>query len=237
MTSFSLEKSLPSVKVTKSLILNLQRSLLEKRSKIVSSSQQDFRFDEFSVSIVDDIGQGKVESMEEWHLDRFLDGTKRVTIHCDSYSQSRKFSATIVFDRERSWSRIQISATCEGACDVVIAAQRAVFEWLEPAKTTNWRYQPTLFFQGLGAVAFGSTATGAIRIVEVSPRLTTPLIVLSLALGAYLWLGPRFYPFTTFDSSLADRRGKTADWFEKGLFTFLVFGILFTFLRKSALGF
>ena len=240
MSQFEIEKYMVSCKVTKPLLDSIRKYLIEKKDALQVHKSKPPALDRFRIAITDDLGKETVASTEEMRPSRFLDSTKevRVSFECTWYEPKTSIEVSLKFDTDRIGSRITVATSGDGARELGHAVYKALSDIIQTNRTGNWKYYPPAHLEGaiLGLSACGFLI-GLISAFGSKSTASLPLLAFGLLAFIYGVLGKRLHPYNIFDSSRGDRLQKTGEWFERGLFTLILFGSVLTLFRRQLLGF
>lgn len=237
-TQFSYDRGLPSLRITKDLLESLERHLVQRIADSCGVSVDEAR-KSLSITIEDNFGTEHFSSVEQFHITRFSDNTKRVSVEIEApwRSEGIRLRLRLGFSRGRISSSLSISATAPNSRELVAGLKEGVLRILEPHRTWHWVYHARAEVWGVLVPLFMLLLYAQLKLFD-TPSLT----FLAASLGTfllwfYLLVLPYFRPYTVFDSRASERSDKIWSWFLKGFLTFLIFGTLLTFARRSLLGF
>jgi hypothetical protein len=239
MAEFKIEQRVPSVKVTKKLLESLERYLVSKKEAVQADLKLPPENEKFSISVTDNLGTETFSSTNQLRTDRFLDSTTnvRVSFACRWYKAKTSLAVDVRFSTTPYLASLTVLCEADAARELGVGLYQSLSEITATGKTSNWRYHAPLWLEGplQGAtIGMGLWAVMLMRDHRIAGMVLATVAGLAFA---YFSIGKRFHPYTLFDSSRAERIQRAGDWFEYGLLTFLVFGILLTLLRRSLLGF
>lgn len=98
MNTFNIRKDLPSIRIDKELISQLEKYILEDIPEIIDVDKQLFK-DKYSILIIDTLGSGSFNTISEFPLSSFQDGTKKIKMGFGMYDKS-SCSVDISFDTD-----------------------------------------------------------------------------------------------------------------------------------------
>jgi hypothetical protein len=238
MSDFKLEKQLPSCDVDKKLLKGIQDYLLA-RAKALAGEDILEGNDRFSVQIHDDLGVETVRSVDDIPGSQFLDSTKRIQLRLNLKYGLKGFPLEIdvKFDKDRIFSNLNIAYSGNDARSAVAGLHDGIMRLVMSARNNNRYFNPPAFLEGALWFSTSVPMLGGSALGKHVPNAWSYGFLITALMWAYLIAGKRLRPYTAFDTPITKRNSKLVEWFIYGLLGFIVFGTLFTDLRKSALGF
>lgn len=235
MSSFSLEKELPSVLVTKDLIESLEKHLI---AKIASFAQiEEGTKPSIKIVVVDGHGEEVFESSEQIFFAKFPDSTNRIEFEARAplHNERPEVRCALTFSQSIIFSSISIRVTGSNAREFATGLMETTFRVLEPHRTLHWFFHnPFLLVLSWGVLLGGPWIRDWLPPTEA----VTVVIALSwLLIFVYLFIAKPRYPYCTFESRKWERTSSFTNWLVYGLLTFMVFGTLLTFVRRFFVGF
>ena len=235
--SFSYEHPLRSLRVTKDFLANLEQYLLKKVVETSIATEEEAAAC-LKIKIDDSLGSERLNSIAQLDGTRFADSTNQIEVELETpYKRDgSKLRIRLNFAKSRLFSTVAISATAPNAKELVLGLKDGILRTLEPHGTWHWICHPIA--QAWALVFVAGTALG-IAIYRVDGKDTIYPFLLGAFVLVWLYLfqlGP-LRPYTVFDTRAAERSDKVWSWFMTGLGTFILFGTLFTLLRRPLLGF
>lgn len=236
--SFAYEHALPSLRVTKDFLANLEQYLIKKAidTSLVSAeeAQTSLKF-----KIDDSLGSESLTTIAQFDATRFSDSTSRIEVEFESpyRKDGTRLRIRLNFAKGRLFSTIAITATAPAAKELVLGLKDGIMRTLESHRTWHWLCHPNA--QSWGALLGGlGTILGLVLYRLNGKDVAFPFLVGALILlWFYLFQLGSLRPYTTFDTRATDRSDKIWLWFIMGLGTFFLFGTLLVMLRRPLLGF
>lgn len=238
MPAFALEKKLGSLAVTKDLLKQVEDYVL-RQVPIATGLPLEKLQTSIKWSITDSFGTETLNSFTEYAPALFPNSTSEIAFNLHVYHPAKEAKVTLTIVKvllsDREWSANAISINFEGANarEGVVGVYEGLNRLIEPFRTRNWIYH----LGGGVDIAIGCAAlVGGLIFFRSSPAHAWYL----LGAGAIIlvwWLVGRMHPMTTFETRNSKSREKWADWAVKAFATFLVSGVVLTFLRKKLFGF
>lgn len=242
MPTFEIKSRLPSLSVDKDLIGRIETYFVDSLLPKSGLSAEEL-VKVYTATIEDGAGSETLRSIAEHLPSQFPDSTMRVTLSLDTTRtwdtrHEVETDIDISFGREPLYTSLSIKAKGTEARDTALAAKAAIERLLEAHRNSN-----ELFWPGAGLEAVIELITiwtlplGIVLLVTGQVSAGSWIILISVALYAYRYPGRRLRPYTMFDSRADRSREEWWRWFKFGVFSFLLFGTIFTLLRKHLLGF
>jgi len=242
MSQFASEKKLISIRVDKALLLRIEEYA---RSELVSLSgiPAEEIPEVFSITITDSVGTEVLRSIAEHRPAQLPDSVQRVAVSFDSrYSRAPQRKAgiyvNISFSRERLFSAFSVTCIAEAARDTVVGINDAVLRILEPHWTDNHFFHPSSGSSVLLGLTIWTSGTLSISLfASGSISAASWLLLVAGCIGAYAFAGRFLKPWTTFDTRVDRRNEELWLLLRNGMVGFILFGSVFTLVRRRLLGF
>ncbi|MDP1675195.1 MAG: hypothetical protein Q8L65_19055 [Burkholderiales bacterium] len=235
--AFNFENRLPSIRVTKDFLGALERYLLKKVVE-VGMVDEDKALSCIEIKIEDSLGSERLSSISQFESSRFSDSTSRIEIEFERpyIGDGKRLKIRLNFTKNRLFTSLAISASAPNARELVLGLRDGILRTIEPQNTWHWIFHPNAAISGL---IFGGGVILGVQMFRIGPTDPSQLFVTGgfIFVWIYLFLLGTWFPYTGFDSKSAERAGKIFNWLLTGVATFLVFGTLFTMLRRPLLGF
>jgi hypothetical protein len=233
MKTVQQNKSLPSCKVTKSLVQEIERYMLGFPEEGGN----------FQISVEDDLGTETFHSSSELR-EKFLDSVKAVTLYRRRFydfvekTARGQFSLSVSFNRDGSSSRMEVETANDQARERADGFTHGLLRLLEPHRTHSSLFHPNPFFEG----AFFALTPVLLMLAVSSFSWSVPpwvaAIVVAVALLFTIYrIGAWLNPYTAFSSRRTERRERVWVWVVSGLSTFAVFSTVLAALRRKWLGY
>jgi hypothetical protein len=235
--SFSYEQPLQSLRVTKDFLASLEQYLLKKviETSIASAEEAETCL---TIKIVDSLGSERLNSISQLDSTNFADSTAQIEVELETpyRRDGSRLKIRLNFAKSRLFSTVAISATAPNAKELVLGLKDGIMRTLEHHRTWHWICHPIAQVWGL---VFGAGTTLGIALYRADGKDTIYPFLLGIFFLVFLYLFQlgSLRPYTVFDTRAAERSDKIWNWFITGLGTFVLFGTLFTLLRRPLLGF
>lgn len=229
---------LPSLTVSKDLLMRLERYFLEDISLLVNASP-DATKDSYRVTIHDQTGKHQLKSISTYPTEVFPDGIDEIEIKIGNlFSGPPHFDVAISMNRDPSLSTIKAeirSSTPQSARDLCQSIIKATTRQLDSDTTWHWVLYPPISV--VGAIAGFSLPSGVLTLTALFKEdYHTALLAALLPL---IWIsfivGRKAKPYTAFKTKAYARWSELWNWFFGGFLTFLIFGTAFSFLKERML--
>jgi hypothetical protein len=232
-SSFEINNQLPSLLISKKLIVELEEYIINQTPKIVSIASEDIA-KSFKISIRDEIGIHAVKNTDELRFSHLPNHTQELKITLHTYG-SISIDLTMRFSKTKDDTEFSATVTAVDPRSVIIAINDGINQILQHHHTRNWLYHPPFAFNLamsiLGTVFFMALLDSH----DYNLKIVSLLSVTFLAFFGIVARGLK--PYSEFDSSIYQSKRKFLDWFVYGSLGFLFFGTIFPYLRKIFLGF
>lgn len=157
MKQYNIRKDLPSIKVDKALIEQLENYILIDVPSIIGSDKQ-LVIDRYSIEIVDSLGTGVFSRISEFPLSMFQDGTEKIKFGY-SISTNGYFSLQISFSKHQYNSIIDITVNGSNPSELARGIYNEILNRIKQNRTNNYIYHSN-FKYGISILA--SSGVGSI---------------------------------------------------------------------------
>lgn len=249
MEEFRMEKELPTCKVTKNLLEELEKYILKKKKEIENNIGElpEYKYSDFKITVTDDLGEESIDSTKQLN-ERFLSSTTDVVIRLIADWREKGSLQLYIRFSNRSYmyrrSKVTIESEKTSARELVMGIYDSLDKIIQANKTINWLFHPP---QGLSFIIFaisilllfiGLSALGVF--IEEGSANAKPIFIRcssASAIGlAYLYLGPKIHPYVTFDSPKTDNQGIISKTFATIMLGIFLYFIVYPFLREVLFG-
>lgn len=230
MNEFNIRKDLPSIKVDIELIEQLESYILTDIPAILGIKQSKI-IDEFSIEIVDSLGTGVFNSISEFPMTLFQDGTQEVSFGFSIYEEPY-CRVKISFDKDSYSSKIDISLKTTNPREKAQGIYNGIMDRINQHKTYNFIFHKIIigFIGGLGIALIPPIIMMVIKKNYVWASLLTiaAFIIVFLA-----YKGPKLKPYSEFSTNTQIRNNRIFSFFIWGFISYLVFGLGFGILKET----
>lgn len=227
MESYSFEASLPSVDVTKDLLLDLENYLFGKGKELRGVNEEDGK-ETYGIIVSDQYGHLEFRRFSDYKYATYPNDTRRIVLRW--YNQG-DLDIRITLSREDATFKMYLKM--DGARDAVHGAYEGIKRILEQYKNFN-----QLFFRRgialLIALVFPIALImliDAYKKFESSQMLALATIVCFTGYFVSRW----FKPYCVFPTRRNEQLQYWYKWFISGVVGFLIFTVGGVYLRKSLL--
>lgn len=233
MNEFSLRKDIPSVKVSKELVEQLENYILQDVSEIIGIDYKLLK-ENYTVEINDELGTETFKSISDYSLNRFQDGTKNIKFGFSLYSPLN-FRIKVSFDVDKYSSKIDLYIKSIKPREKINGIYNGLLDRLMIHKTYN-RYFHNSLIKGIISGLNGIILT--ISLIQFSKgNLFISLILLLIATGSIIAVLniSNIKPYSEFDTNKQRIYNKFFSWFIWGILSFIFFGLILGYLKDFAL--
>ena len=238
--SFSATRSLPSLRVSKTLLQDVETFLFSKAAELGlgHDPQNAARVPLLKIKLQDSLGTEEISTSSDFSRMRFIDSTEQValTFRTPSNLVAGGSRAEITFARGRMSSEATVETTLPDAREKTLGILDALLRVFDEYRTDHWAMNPTptVLFLHLALIGAALVLAGRASLGEVGNLALTVFVLLSVA---YIILGNMMRPYIYFDSRAADRIDSRWKWAVGGFGTFVVFSTIAVYFRRELLGF
>jgi hypothetical protein len=233
VTTFTFDGFVPSVRLKKSLLQDLEAFIAQRVAEICQTTPEAAKR-ALKVKIEDGLGLSTLDSVEQFLPDRFLSGTKGITIEVFTHSAkpAPDLLMSLTFHADRDRSRWRITITADSSRELVTTLREGILQLLEPHMTWHWMVNPSSVV-GAIFVMILSTTVMVVAVAAIEPIYTAWLVwlLIFLSMLALPWLRP----YVLFDSRTTDQLDSAWRW-AIGLITPIILGAATVPLIRRALG-
>lgn len=226
MERYKLSKKFPSCTVSKKLIKELEKYLLDripKKMKGVLSLEEDKKIN-YKIQLKDKYGEEHFTTIDEYHRDRFPNDTQ--SIHINYFLNRSDLSINIEFSEHLMLSDIRIDLQCEGAKEIVQGIYSEIHNVINEHKTIHYVFYGSYTWSIIAALAILLFTITSIK----TPHSDLIADFLKLIIVFYFIL-KFFAPYSRFETIKTEKLDKATSWVLNGLAGVLVFGVIATHIR------
>ncbi len=216
MADYRLTRSIPSCRVDRDLLKEIEEYLTKRSVKYINPEEHnapicEIRFEE---------GRGRTgtyQGVREVPRGRFDDSVRQVSLGMEfptDYAPTSS-SASITFDVSRSGSKLDISLSGQEPREEVIAIDAELQRLLDGKKTWNWLFHPDVLVAIPGMVVAILPAVMFLQLQTVT--LPGYLLLVPLFLGVIYAICSSLRPFSRFDTRRNDTKDTLFGWLWKGI--------------------
>lgn len=235
MTTFNLEKRLPSCAVSKRLIEELETYVKIELAKTLLLDPQKVS-NSYQLSITDNFGTETLPSIAVYPLQLFSDTTQVIELGLGIYSPF-SFRLHMTFRQEDYLSKVSLALESDNARERVLTIYQTLDRFVRAHSNRNWLFHPPASAWGFLSGILFLFWPAAFALLTRDTSWGIAAILIAALVTAYLFVAPKLKPYTSFESNAQIATQKFADWLVYGFLTFAVFGTLFVLLRRFLLGF
>jgi hypothetical protein len=215
MEEFTSEVTLTSCIVTKVLVDSIEQLLLNRFNALAQNDEElKLLKENISVSITDSYGTQTLNSISDFPLPRFSDDTKQISISISSPYRSsfKSFKVEVQFNTQKMFTKTRISFTGTNSRQFVTGLLDDIKRHVALNKTSHWLFHFPPTFEGMvWGLALIFPLIIVITFNPVVPESYLSLLIPLIAV-IYLYGLNRIFPYTTFDSNIADKRKSKFQW-------------------------
>lgn len=193
-------KQLPSCHVTRELVADIEKYLLEKVPGKLNIDEAALK-EHYCVRIDERGASTRVAPMSEYVFPQFPDRTEGITMGFSVFTPSR-CEVQVRFATDRSTSKISVA--CEGPNSRAVASEicEDIAAIVAPHVNKNWFFHLGLAAELLLGAAFGVVVGLLISRIDSRHWASVAACLLLLAaLVVYFWAGRSIKPYASFESS------------------------------------
>jgi hypothetical protein len=240
-TEYSMIKELRSYYIDLSLISEIQKYIKQKAIEFDTVSDIDERY---HVIIIDSIGSEKLSKIDDYHFPFFTDDIKSITINYAGMQLIIKIKLSLYR------TSIEISYNGNSSREIVTGIFSGISQLLRNYKTNDYLFSmPLLLFfcAAYFTVSFiymvNSNLEDSLKEYYIFNKIyergnINITVILSIGLPLiYAIICSIFKSFNTFHTRHNEKLKRLGNWLIYGFLAFVIFGIIFTYIRIKALGF
>lgn len=228
MNNFNIRKDLPSIKVDMELIKHLEQYILDNIPEILEIDKQLIK-DNYSILIVDSLGSGSFNSISDFPLSSFQNGTKKIKLGFRVYDQF-SYSIDVSFDYDSYGSQIDISLRTNNPREKAQGIYSGLMDYINQSTTYNYLfhkfYTPMIGGGGIAAILYVT-----IQALKKNYLLASLIFLASILAIIYAYYCPRLKPYSEFMTNRQKRNNKIFSFFAWGTISYLVFVLGFGLLK------
>lgn len=233
MKEFRLEKKITSCLVTKNFIEEIENYLLNQLPEIVGIPREKI-IEEYHLLIKDKSGTEIIRSISDFGSSLFHDTTNSVRISLSIF-RPKKLYIDLSFSTDGYGKKIEIKYSASNPREIVIGIYESIKKIIDSKKNVNKIFNPAAGFTICMMVFVISSFFMDSLFSSTYWRLiyfgTLLMLLMTYEVACLL------NKYISFESNSYFKKKKLSNWFFGGFLTFLVFEIIFVFLRQKILGF
>lgn len=228
MNKFNIRKDLPSIKIDKELISQLEKYILEEIPEI-SGIDKSIIQNKYSIEIVDMLGTSVFKSIAEFPLNSFQDGTKKIQLGFSIYEKTYS-NVDISFSTNPFGSQINISIESNNPREKAQGIYNGLMEYVNQNKTYN-HYFHKFYIVLLGGIGIGLLCFVTILFLKKSFFYATLFLSASIIITTYSYYFPILKPYSEFSTNRQKRYNKFFSFIVWGVISYLIFVLGFGLLK------
>jgi hypothetical protein len=222
MSTYSLEASLGSCSVSKKLIQQLERYVLEKAAGVDNFAPESART-HYQLEVIDLFGTERISSIQDYNPDRFSNDTIRVAISYRNWD-GRLRNLKLGFGQSEYLSKIEVEIEGTNAREIATGIVHEVKRLLKDFSNLNFVFygKYAVLSYLVGGLGFGMLLGEGGKEATVFPLAVSGFGLLGLWI---LWIGLKSCnPYIIFETAKNERRQDLLGWILKSLAGIIVFG-------------
>lgn len=229
MKQYNIRQDLPSVRVDRALIEQLENYILFDVPSIIKVDKQ-LILENYSIEIVDSLGTGKFNQISDFPSSMFQNGTEKIVLSIKYYSEAY-FSLQISFSIRSYQSVIDINLKGENPSELVKGIYNEIFNQINQHKTYNSIYH-NLYFNLIGGASTGIMIGGVIFVYFSPNRWYIYLYIILLLISFIAIKGESYKPYCEFSTSKQLQINKTFNYIILSISIPIIISILIEFLKQ-----
>jgi hypothetical protein len=240
LSSFTLQRLLPSLDVDKALIQRIEQFILLEVPGLAAIPSEKMK-NAYTVTMKEAAGEEEFASIKEHAADLFPDSISRVvfgtgfkTVGTDKV----KIRISVCMDKERSFSELKISCDAENAREISHALLEGITKEFRPnINMHSWFYPKPLWDAALFALAIPGVLVLTFLVSKQYYDLAYAAGIPYLLCFIWFTVGRKANPYTAFNTRAQARWSAIWRFLIYGMGTFLLFGTILVYFRQKLFGF
>ena len=232
MKEFYINKKLPSIKIDKQLIERLENYIINDVSEIIGIEKEIIK-KEYVLQITDSFGIEEYESISEFPMSIFQDGTEQITLEYSIYGNPVLAILNVSFSKKDYFTTIKIRLKTNNPREKAQGIFNGILDRINPYKTYNSFFHNQI----LGGIIWGLSLLTIYFVFGLfmdKEYLWGVYLTVVIILTNYLINnGKSFKPYSEFITSKQLRINKIFSFFIWGTISYLVFGLGYELIVKS----
>ena len=227
-SSYSLSKKMPSCRVDKVLLGELEQYIKQKFETLSPKIT-------YELNIKDSIGTETFNSIEEYNMTYFPNDTKNISIKCRT--SDYRMETNVSFDISLLSSELSIKINGGSARENALSLSEEILRRINPYKTNNDFFSVFSPYGVLIGVVFSILWIGSVFNAFLSSNYILIAIIV-LLLGCIGWIiFALLLPYCTFKTRRNEKLETAIKWIILGMIGFILFTVIGVYYRQKLLGF
>lgn len=228
MNQYNIRKDLPSVKVDKALIEQLENYILFDVPSIIGIDKE-LILKNYSLEIVDSLGSAKFSRISEFPFSIFQNGTEKIIFGSRYYSDPY-FCVQIYFSKRKYSTVIEINLKCDNPSALATAIYNEILLRIKQYKAYNSIYHND-YLPLIGGASIGIMLGGIILLYFNFSHWGLYIYVLLLLISFIAAKGEHLKPYCEFSTSKQLQNNRTFNYIVLSIIIPLVITILYDVLK------
>ena len=249
MTTYYIERQIPSCNIDKVLLKYIEEYLIETlprflglNSEINTNESKNYKHS-VKITFIDKYGQETFSSIDSYKYPSLSNELESVliTYRLSDLNTALEADVRIKFSKIRAGSEIKISVNATNAREKADGVYQGLNHIFLQNRNSNYLLHPTStvstifgsIFSLILTIPFFISAPSKLVLYRWIGLLSTYIAFLCI----YYWLFRIFKPYVAFDTKAQKEKDKWFNWFILGVATFVLFGTILVVVRRMFLGF
>jgi hypothetical protein len=229
MKEYYIRQDLPSVRVDKSLIEQLENYILFDVPSIIKVDNQ-LVLKNYSIEIVDSLGTGKFNRISEFPASMFQNGTEKIQFGTSIYEPY--FRVQISFSKRKYYSAIDISLKSDNPSEIAKGIYNEILTRINQHKTYNSIYHNE-YLNLIGAASFGIMIGGIILLYSHFNHWGFSLYITLLLISFIAAKGQSYKPYSEFSTAKQLQINKTFNYIVLSIIIPLIVSIFYDIINSN----
>ena len=223
MSKIIIDKKIPSVKVDRKMIIQLENYFINNISELVGIDKETI-IKNYSIEISDSLGTEEYDRFSEFPLSLFQNGTEKIKLGYNIYGKII-LSVELSFSVNAYTSMIRIRLETNSSREMAQGILNGITERINPYKTYNYFFHKPV----LKGVIWGLSYIIIIPIVFLFMNkqyiFSVYLFILYILINLLVHYGEKLKPYCEFDTQKQKRINQIFSFLFWGFISYLIFGL------------
>src|ERR1051325_336428 len=232
---YSLSHNLPSCRVDKDLLIDLEKYLL---SKIDIATKDSGAIGEYHLKLKESGGTETIPTIQNYEAQYFPDDMKGISMEAGvPLASPPALNIKLQFHVTSPQSQLEITTYIDPPRETALSIAGEIERRLKPYQTKNYLFDRYSKYFLISTMSFSFALVGIGQTAFIAPTKTlyisVPMAGVTLCWAILMFLKP----YTTFRTRLNERRDYYINWLVGGTIAFILFTVIGVYFRQKIFGF
>jgi len=223
MSEINIDKKIPSIKVDKELIIELENYFVNNIAEIVGIDKETIKKN-YSIDITDSLGTETYSSISEFHLRLFQNSTERIKLGYRIYGKKVLRVELSLAVKEYS-SMVRINLKTNSSREMAQGILNGIIERLDSYKTQNYIFHKPVLKGIIWGLSYIIIIPIVLFFMNKQYLNSLYLLILFILSNVIVHYGEKLKPYCEFETQNQKRINKIFSFLFWGFISYLIFGL------------